>query len=77
LSWVGANSVVKLLFELGHFHSKLFAYDRDNGDLLWEMDMPANIHGAPMTYTAHDRQYIVVAIGGVTVPAELVALAVR
>ena len=41
------------------------------------MDMPANIHGAPMTYTAHDRQYIVVAIGGVTVPAELVALAVH
>ena len=41
------------------------------------MDRPTNAHGAPMTYLTNRKQYIVVAIGGVTRDAELVALTVE
>jgi hypothetical protein len=33
--------------------------------------------GVPMTYIADDRQFVVVAIGAVGFPAELIALALR
>jgi quinoprotein glucose dehydrogenase len=39
------------------------------------MELPANETGLPMTYMAGGRQFIVVAVGGVNFPAELVALA--
>ena len=38
------------------------------------LDLPSNVHGAPMTYLAGGRQYIVMAIGGVSRDAELLAL---
>ena len=41
------------------------------------MDLPINAHGVPMTYLANGKQYIVVAIGGVTREAELVAQTVH
>ena len=36
--------------------------------------LPANAHGALMTYMARGRQYIVIPVGGANIPAELVAL---
>jgi quinoprotein glucose dehydrogenase len=51
------------------------ALDKATGDTLFEMDLPANETGLPMTYMAGGRQYIVVAIGGRGFPSELVALA--
>jgi quinoprotein glucose dehydrogenase len=39
-----------------------------------EIALPANANGAPMTYMAGGRQYIVMAVGGANLPAELVAL---
>jgi hypothetical protein len=39
-----------------------------------EMKLPANETGVPMTYLAHGKQYIMVAIGNRDFPAELVAL---
>jgi hypothetical protein len=36
--------------------------------------LPANQSGVPMTYFIKDKQYIVVAVGGVGKPAEFVAL---
>lgn len=51
------------------------AWDKATGDVLWEMDLPAGTSGAPMTYLADGRQYLVVAIGDRDTPGRLVALA--
>jgi len=53
------------------------AYDKETGDVLWEMELPAGVTGGPMTYLHGGRQYIVVPIGGREVPPEWVALALR
>ncbi len=50
------------------------AYDKDTGDVLWEMELPAGTSGAPMTYMADGKQYIVVGIGESNRPAEFIAL---
>jgi quinoprotein glucose dehydrogenase len=39
------------------------------------MELPAGTSGAPMTYMADGKQYIVVAVGGRNFPGELIALA--
>ena len=55
---------------------KMFrAYDKKTGDVVWEMELPGGTSGAPMTYLAQGKQYIVVAVGWQGAPAELVALA--
>ena len=41
----------------------------------WEMELPAGVSNAPMTYMANGKQYIVVAVSGRQYPGELVALA--
>ena len=38
------------------------------------MELPGGTTGAPMTYMANGKQYIVVAVAWENVPAELVAL---
>ena len=53
---------------------KLRAFDKVTGVLVGEITLPANVTGAPMTYIAGGQQYIVVAVGGANMPAELVAL---
>jgi quinoprotein glucose dehydrogenase len=55
--------------------AKLSAYDKRTGALLTEVDLPANGSGSPMTYLMNGKQYIVVAVGGSNIPAELIALA--
>jgi quinoprotein glucose dehydrogenase len=50
------------------------ALDKATGKTLHEMELPANETGIPMTYLADGKQYIVVAIGNRSFPAELVAL---
>jgi quinoprotein glucose dehydrogenase len=54
---------------------KFRAYDKKNGDVIWETELDAGTSGAPMTYLFEGKQYIVVAIGGKEHPAEWVALA--
>ena len=49
--------------------------DKTTGAVLHEMQLPASATGIPMTYMADGRQFIVVAVGAVGIPAELVALA--
>ena len=57
---------------------KMFrAYDKDTGEVLWEMELPAGTAGAPMTYMADGRQYVVVGIGEANRPAEFIALSLR
>jgi len=51
------------------------AIDKKTGKILHEMPLPAMATGIPMTYLVDGRQFIVVAVGAVGVPAELVALA--
>jgi quinoprotein glucose dehydrogenase len=51
----------------------LRAYDKATGKEMGAVPMPAGQTGSPMTYLLGGKQYIVVAIGGAGVPAELIA----
>jgi quinoprotein glucose dehydrogenase len=51
----------------------LRAYDKATGKDAGAVFMPAGQTGAPMTYMANGKQYIVVAVGGAGYPAELLA----
>jgi quinoprotein glucose dehydrogenase len=51
----------------------LRAFDKQTGEELWEYRLDRAPHGAPMTYVAGGKQFIVVAVGGSGHPAELVA----
>ncbi|MDE3002644.1 MAG: PQQ-binding-like beta-propeller repeat protein [Gemmatimonadota bacterium] len=51
------------------------AWDKETGDVVWEMDLPAGTSGAPMTYMADGRQFIVVAVGDRDTRGRLIALA--
>jgi quinoprotein glucose dehydrogenase len=51
------------------------AWDKATGDVVWEMMLDAGTSGAPMTYLADGRQFIVVAIGDRNTSGRLVALA--
>ncbi len=55
---------------------KFRALDKKTGATIYEMELPANVTGSPMTYMLDDRQYVVVATGARGVPAELIALAI-
>ena len=50
------------------------AYDKQTGNVVWEMELPSGTTGAPMTYMHDGRQYIVVAVTGRDAPGEFVAL---
>jgi quinoprotein glucose dehydrogenase len=50
------------------------SYDKTTGKLIAELELPANQCGMPMTYMINGKQYIVVAVGAVGHPGELVAL---
>lgn len=52
---------------------KLRAFDKQTGALVWEKEVPGPA-GAPMTYMAGGRQYVVIAVGG-GLNAELLAYA--
>ena len=47
----------------GPAHGVLFAYDKKTGELVSEMTIPRAPGGAPMTYVAGDRQFLVVPVG--------------
>jgi len=42
---------------------KFRAYDKANGNVLWETELPAGTTGAPMTYMFEGKQYVIVAVG--------------
>lgn len=50
------------------------AHDKATGKIISEINLPANQTGVPMTYSINGKQYIVVAVGAVGHPGELVAL---
>jgi quinoprotein glucose dehydrogenase len=53
---------------------QFYALDKATGAILWQTTLPAAPTGAPITYMAGGRQYLVIAVGGQRSPAELVAL---
>jgi quinoprotein glucose dehydrogenase len=50
------------------------AYDKATGAVLSELELPAGMTGAPMTYLHRGKQYIVIAVGGTDAGTEWVAL---
>ena len=51
------------------------AYDKDTGDVVWEIELAAGTTNAPISYLHDGRQYVVVAIGDREHDPELVAFA--
>ncbi|MES1219098.1 MAG: pyrroloquinoline quinone-dependent dehydrogenase, partial [Bacteroidota bacterium] len=54
--------------------NKFRSYEKTTGKIISEFELPANQCGIPMTYSINGKQYIVVAVGAVGHPGELVAL---
>ena len=52
----------------------LWTFDPENGRQLSRMKLPSNAQGAPITYMAGEKQFIVIPIGGANRSAELIAL---
>jgi glucose dehydrogenase len=55
--------------------TKIRAFDKATGAVVWEYQMDAGSTGTVITYLHKDRQYLVVAIGGRNHPAEFLAFA--
>lgn len=53
-----------LLFIAATKDGKFRAFDKKNGHLLWETDLPAASFATPATYEINGRQFIVLACGG-------------
>lgn len=68
----GLNLPVRDLFNLD---PHLWVYDKTSGDMLAEMELPANASGAPMTYMAGGKQFVVFPVGGGPIVEELIAVA--
>ena len=75
LLFVGEGS--GLYAALGAGGNKLRAYDKRTGEILAELELPANQSGVPITYMHEGKQYIVLAVGAAGHPGELVALALE
>jgi quinoprotein glucose dehydrogenase len=54
------------LFFIGatHYDSKLRAFDKKTGKLLWETVLPFAGNATPAIYEVHGKQYVVIAAGG-------------
>jgi quinoprotein glucose dehydrogenase len=53
-----------LLFIAATKDSKIRAFNKRNGRLLWEGDLPASGFATPAVYAIQGRQYVVIACGG-------------
>ena len=64
---LGGSVVTKggLVFIAATDDSRFRAFDKDTGEQLWEVLLPASGHASPMTYLGKDgRQYVAIAAGG-------------
>ena len=53
----------------------LWVYDKASGEMLAEIELPSNATGAPMTYMAGGKQFIVFPVGGGPLVEEMIAVA--
>jgi quinoprotein glucose dehydrogenase len=60
--------------DLNNFDPHLWVYDKTSGEMLAEIALPSNAIGAPMTYMAGGKQFIVFPVGGGPIPEELIAV---
>ena len=60
--------------DLNNFDPHLWVYDKTSGEMLAEIVLPANAVGAPMTYMAGGKQFIVFSVGGGPLVEELIAV---
>jgi quinoprotein glucose dehydrogenase len=67
----GFNVPVRDLFNLD---PHLWVYDKASGEMLAEIELPANATGSPMTYMAGGKQYIAFPVGGSNLVEELIAV---
>lgn len=68
----GKNLPIRDLHDLD---PHLWVYDKATGEKLAEIDLPSNATGAPITYMAGSRQFIVFPVGGGPLTEELIAVA--
>jgi quinoprotein glucose dehydrogenase len=61
--------------DLHNLDPHLWVYDKTSGEMLAEIELPANATGAPMTYMAGGKQFIVFPVGGGPLVEELIAVA--
>jgi quinoprotein glucose dehydrogenase len=43
---------------------KFRAFDKTNGKVLWEAQLPAGGYASPCTYEVKGKQYVIIAAGG-------------
>lgn len=60
--------------DLHNLDPHLWVYDKTSGEMLAEMELPANASGAPITYMAGGKQYIAFPVGGGPLVEELIAV---
>ncbi len=62
----GASVITKggLLFIAATTDGKFRAFNKRNGELLWEVSLPAPAFATPAVFELDDKQYIVIACGG-------------
>jgi quinoprotein glucose dehydrogenase len=54
-----------LVFIAGTEDEKIRAFDKKNGKVVWEYQLPAGAFATPITYMVDGKQYVVIAAGGV------------
>ena len=62
------------ILDLNNRDPHLWVYDKASGEMLAEIELPANATGAPITYMAGGKQYIAFPVGGGPLVEELIAL---
>jgi quinoprotein glucose dehydrogenase len=62
----GGPAVTKggLVFIAATRDSRIRAFDKDTGEVLWEADLPAPGYATPSVYSVNGKQYVVIACGG-------------
>jgi quinoprotein glucose dehydrogenase len=70
----GPPSFVPGVRDLNNLDPHLWIYDKASGEMLAEMELPANATGAPITYMAGGKQYIAFPVGGGAIAEELIAV---
>ncbi|MBT8185159.1 MAG: PQQ-binding-like beta-propeller repeat protein, partial [Eudoraea sp.] len=53
-----------LLFIAATADNKIRAFDKENGEKLWEAELPTSGTATPATYSVNGKQYVVIACGG-------------
>lgn len=67
----GLNNLIRDLHDLD---PHLWVYDKSSGEMLAEIELPSNATGAPITYMAGGKQFVVFPVGGGPLVEELIAV---